>query len=84
MNNWPKFVPGNPGNIYIATSESHNAASNSKSEVEESQQQSETKQKEKPFGANKNIHTLGCFSNESSRPIKRFGAEGQIANGIRR
>jgi hypothetical protein len=63
---------------YNATSKSHNSASNSKSEDEESQQQSETKPKEKPFGTNKNIHTLGCFSNESSRPIKRFGAEGQI------
>ena len=63
---------------YSAMSKTHNSATNSKSEDEESQQQSEAKPKEKPFGASKNIHTLGCFSNESSRPIKRFGAEGQI------
>ena len=63
---------------YSAASKSHSSASNAKSEDEESQQQAEAKPKEKPFGANRNIHTLGCFSNGSSRPIKRFGAEGQI------
>ena len=29
--------------------------------------------KEKPFGANKNIHTLGCFNSESSKQVKSLG-----------
>ena len=29
--------------------------------------------KEKPFGNKKNIHTLGCFKNESTRTVMKFG-----------
>jgi len=29
--------------------------------------------KEKPFGSKKNIHTLGCFKNESTREVMKIG-----------
>jgi len=29
--------------------------------------------KEKPFGSKKNIHTLGCFKNESTRTVMKIG-----------
>lgn len=31
--------------------------------------------KDKPFGANKNIHTLGCFHNKSSKTLKSLGGQ---------
>ena len=33
----------------------------------------EIKPKQKPFGSKKNIHTLGCFQNESSRGVMKIG-----------
>ena len=32
-----------------------------------------SKPKEKPFGANNNVHTLGCFQNETSKTLKSLG-----------
>ena len=63
------------------SAKNHTVTPASKLEDGDNQQQdghSASKPKEKPFGANRNIHTLGCFSNESSKPLKNLGAGGRI------
>ena len=61
------------------TKSSRTRTSDLESEEEKEHQQDESHTpKEKPFGEKKNIHTLSCFQNESSRPLKKLGGKNNI------
>ena len=74
----PGVVESTPGNKGKAVSGKENTThdepkSASSTHDDGEREASEIKPKQKPFGSKKNIHTLGCFQNESSRGVKKLG-----------
>ena len=72
----PGSIESTPGNKGKAMSGKKNATHDdpkSASSTHDDGEASEMKPKQKPFGSKQNIHTLGCFQNESSRGVKKIG-----------
>ena len=72
----PGVVESTPGNKAVSgkentTHDEPKSASSTHDDDDGEREASEIKPKQKPFGSKKNIHTLGCFQNESSRGVKK-------------